>query len=228
MVTVAIAVITIAIAVVTIAIAVVTVAIAVVTVSISVATEVSISEVSVVGVVAESLDGVSVAWSVSMVRVDVVGLFDVWLIKSVEWASFSWSVSGVWAPGVTVVSNPSVTVMSIEVWVACSGVVRCLVVMSWPVDLTMVALVGASPVWTMLSVRAIKHWLESWVDVSSSGLVGLLKSVSLSHGVSEVLLMGLDLTSVVINFMMVLGVRELDRVDDERSLVWVSNGGIWV
>ena len=141
------------------AIAVVTVAmaIAVVTVCISVTTEVSIAEVSVVSVVAASLDGMSVAWGVSVVvRVDVVRLFDVWLIESVEWASFSWSESGVWAREVTMVSNPSVTVMSIEVWVVWSGVVRCLVVrclvVSWPVLLTVVLSVGARPVWTSLSV----------------------------------------------------------------------------
>ena len=66
---------------------------------------------------------------------------------------------------------------------------------------------------------SVPDWLESWVDVASGRLMGLLKSVSFCHIVSEVLFLGLNFTSVLRDVIMIVRVWKLMWVDNEWFMV---------
>lgn len=180
----------------------------------------AVSKVTVVSVVSKGLDGVSISWSVSVSGLDVM-VFTVWLVISIEGGTWSCAVSGVSVVGMA--NTPIVTSEAVE-W---DFVVWCLVVMSWPVSLTMVLIVRSSPVWSLLSVRSIKDWLETWVDVAGGSFVCLLKGVRLGHFLSEVGFVSLDFTSVLVNVRVISRVWELVWVDHEWAVAtWVNDGGM--
>ena len=220
----------------------------------SITSEVSVSEVTVISVVSKGLNGMSVSWSVSvMVVMEVVWLLNMWLIESVVVISLSWAESGVSVVTVMFTAKSVVLTAKSVVLTAESVVFTCitvvfwvdapfamvvkamvwvfmvwsLMVMAWEVLLTVVLSVRSLPVWAMLSVFMIIDWLESWVDVSGGGFMSLLKCVSFSHLVSEVRLVFLNFTSVLINVMAVVGVWELVWVNNEWAMVWGNNCGMW-